>query len=159
MAGLALLLCLLACANNFEPANSEQGSSSVSQNSNLSASSSSADLLGIAVTPDEKFATLFANQNKGAQVLAQAHVTRLLADDEVGDRHQQFIVALASGQTLKVAHNIDLAQRVPVAVGDEVYLYGEYAYNAEGGVIHWTHQDPDGSHVSGWIWHQGARYQ
>jgi len=170
-----LLLCLglvvsllLSCTNSLEPVDSGQSSSPpeissssssvLSTNSSVGVSSSSADLLGIAVTPDSEFASLFANQSSAVQVLAHAQVTRLLADDNVGDRHQQFIVALASGQTLKVAHNIDLANRAPVALGDEVYLYGEYAYNDQGGVVHWTHKDPDGSHVAGWILHRSIRY-
>lgn len=165
--GIAIAL-LLSCSNSLEPVDSEHRSSPLEVSSSSSSllptyssvgeSSSSADLLGIAVTPDSEFATLFANQSSAVQVLAHAQVTRLLADDVVGDRHQQFIVALASGQTLKVAHNIDLANRAPIAVGDEVFLYGEYAYNDQGGVVHWTHKDPDGSHVAGWILHRSMRY-
>ncbi len=67
---------------------------------------------------------------------------------------------LASGQTLLVAHNIDLAPRIPaLAVGDTVAFYGVYEWNAEGGVIHWTHRDPDGVHEAGWLQHEGAVYQ
>lgn len=85
-------------------------------------------------------------------MLIRAKIIKLLSDDTVGDRHQRFIVELESGQTLLVAHNIDIAPRVEgLAVGDDVAIYGVYEWNDEGGVIHWTHVDPDGNHPEGWI--------
>ena len=46
------------------------------------------------------------------EVEGRGHVVRVLADDRQGARHQRFIVRLASGQTLLIAHNIDVAPRV-----------------------------------------------
>ena len=87
-------------------------------------------------------------------------VIRVLSDDNDGGRHQRFILQLASGQTLLVAHNIDIAPRVPaLAVGDTIAFHGVYEWNDEGGVIHWTHRDPDGLHEAGWLQHVGATYQ
>ena len=87
-------------------------------------------------------------------------VSRLLADDEKGSRHQRFIVTLGSGQTLLIAHNIDLAPRLDaLKVGDEVAFSGVYEWNAQGGVVHWTHLDPTGRHPGGWIRHRGVAYQ
>ncbi len=34
-----------------------------------------------------------------------------------------------------------------------------FDWNEKGGVLHWTHRDPNGSHVAGWLQHQGQRYQ
>jgi len=94
----------------------------------------------------------FEKRQSDVQVQASGAVERILSDDEDGSRHQRFIVRLATGQTVLVAHNIDLAPRVaPLAVGDRVELFGEYEWNAQGGVIHWTHRDPAGRHVSGWV--------
>jgi ABC-type glycerol-3-phosphate transport system substrate-binding protein len=87
-------------------------------------------------------------------------VTRILADDNEGGRHQRFIVRLASGQTLLIAHNIDVAPRVEdLREGDTISFRGVYEWNEEGGTVHWTHQDPGGTHPSGWIRHAGHTYQ
>jgi hypothetical protein len=109
---------------------------------------------------ETEIAALFQQQKSDVQVELEATVTRLLEDDNHGSRHQRFIVEMADGHTLLVAHNIDLAPRInDLAVGDEVGLYGEYEWNAKGGVIHWTHHDPDNRHPHGWVRHQGQLYQ
>jgi hypothetical protein len=102
----------------------------------------------------------FASEQSNLQVQVAAPVSRILPDDNQGSRHQRFILTLANGQTILVAHNIDLAPRVSgIAVGDSVTVAGEYEWNAKGGVIHWTHHDPSGSHLGGWIELKGNRYQ
>ena len=94
------------------------------------------------------------------QVRGSGTVIRLLSDDLEGSRHQRFIVRLDSGDTLLIAHNIDLAPRVAnLEKGQRVSFYGEYEWNERGGVIHWTHHDPRGQHVGGWIEYKGRRYQ
>ncbi len=58
-----------------------------------------------------------------------------------------------------MAHNVDLAPRLPLAAGDALSARGEYEWNPEGGVLHWTHRDPEGARPGGWIEHAGRRYQ
>ncbi len=83
-----------------------------------------------------------------------------MSDDNDGSRHQRFILRLGSGQSLLIAHNIDIAPRVAtLRTGDTVSFYGEYEWNDKGGVIHWTHRDPQGQHAAGWLEHNGQRYQ
>ncbi len=102
----------------------------------------------------------FQQRSSDLQVSASGIVDRVLADDLDGDRHQRFVLSLAGGQTVLVAHNIDLAPRISnLAVGDRVEFYGEYEWNAQGGVIHWTHHDPGGRHPDGWLRHNGRVYQ
>ena len=102
---------------------------------------------------------LFQTQASGVQIAGHGVVTQLLSDDNEGDRHQRFILKLSSGQTLLIAHNIDIAPRLDgLAVGDQVAFFGEYTYNAQGGTIHWTHHDPQGSHVAGWLEWNGQRF-
>lgn len=103
--------------------------------------------------PDEQW-------RSGQQVSGSGTVSRVLSDDNDGSRHQRFILRLSSGQTVLIAHNIDLAPRVSsVREGDTVSFYGEYEPNTQGGVIHWTHKDPQGRHADGWLEHAGRRYQ
>jgi hypothetical protein len=104
--------------------------------------------------------TALADRRSDVQVQGSGHVTKILPDDTSGSRHQRFIVRLASGRTVLVAHNIDLANRVAaVKPGDVIEFNGEYEWNERGGIIHWTHRDPRRSHVDGWIKHAGRTYQ
>jgi hypothetical protein len=96
----------------------------------------------------------------GQQVQGSGMVLRVLADDNEGSRHQRFILELNSGRTVLVAHNIDLAPRISsLSTGDIVEFHGEFEPSEQGGVIHWTHHDPQGRHVGGWLQHKGQRYQ
>ena len=102
----------------------------------------------------------FNEQRSGVQVAGEGVVSKLLPDDNDGSRHQRFILMLSSGQTLLVAHNIDLAPRIAsLREGDSVSFNGVYEWNAKGGVIHWTHLDPGGGHEAGWLKHAGQTYQ
>ncbi|WP_371185563.1 DUF3465 domain-containing protein [Thalassotalea maritima] len=102
----------------------------------------------------------FETQQSDIQVQGSGIVIKVLADDNDGSRHQRFILRLPSGQTVLVAHNIDLAPRIDtLAKGDTVEFFGEYEWNNKGGVIHWTHHDPKGRHIGGWLKHNGKTYQ
>jgi hypothetical protein len=109
---------------------------------------------------DQILTDAFANHRSNIQVQGSGIVKSVLADDHDGSRHQRFIVQLGSGQTLLIAHNITLSGRVDsLKVGDRVAFNGEYEWNPQGGMIHWTHHDPVGRHLSGWIRHNGRTYQ
>lgn len=109
---------------------------------------------------DQVFADAYKNSTSDIQLEGSGTVAVVLADDLQGSRHQRFIVELASGQTIMIAHNIDLAPKITsLAKGDNVSFYGEYEWNERGGVLHWTHTDPRGSHPDGWIKHEGRVYQ
>ena len=112
------------------------------------------------VTDDNAIGRAFASGISDIQVEGEGTVIRVLPDDVNGSRHQRFIVELASGQTLLITHNIDIAPRInALEVGDSVRFNGEYVWNAKGGVIHWTHHDPRGRHVAGWVQHNGKTYK
>ncbi len=109
---------------------------------------------------DNGLATAIARRQSKVPVQGEGIVTRVLSDDNAGIRHQRFIVRLGSGDTLLIAHNIDLAKRIEgLSTGDRVAFHGEYEWNPEGGVVHWTHRDPQGRHAAGWIEHKGQTYQ
>ena len=92
-------------------------------------------------------------------VETEATVYRILPDDNHGSRHQRLLVHAPDGHSLLIAHNIDLAERVPVALGDALTIRGQFEWNDKGGVIHWTHHDPRGRHDGGWLRHKGATYR
>jgi len=109
---------------------------------------------------DQILVSAYDNQQSNIQVQGVGNVIRVLPEDNDGSRHQKFIIQLDSGHTLLVAHNIDLAERVePLETGDLIEFNGEYEWNSKGGVIHWTHHDPQGSHVTGWLKHNGQTYK
>ena len=54
----------------------------------------------------------FNERISGVQAEGEGTVIKVLSDDNEGSRHQRFILKLHSGQTLLVAHNIDLAPRL-----------------------------------------------
>ena len=111
------------------------------------------------LTPLTVFAEAFRNKQSSIQVLQEGIIIAVLADDLEGDRHQRMIVRLGNDQTLLIAHNIDLAPRVPnPSVGTLLRFFGEYEWNDQGGVVHWTHRDPDSVHVAGWLEYEGKRY-
>ncbi|MDO9509627.1 MAG: DUF3465 domain-containing protein [Thermovirgaceae bacterium] len=108
---------------------------------------------------DDPIARLFSDRRSGVQVQGSGIVIKILPDDNDGSRHQRFIIRLATGQTLLVAHNIDQAVRIEtLETGDSLGFSGEYEWNPEGGVIHWTHRDSAGRHLPGWIIHKGKKY-
>ena len=102
----------------------------------------------------------FHNHQSNVEVTADGTVVRLLADRTSSTgTHEQFIIKLSSGDlTIEVEHNISIAKRVPVQEGDHVIIHGEYVWNAQGGLIHFTHHDPQGTHEVGYILDGGTTY-
>lgn len=102
----------------------------------------------------------FADKLTDLQIQGRGVVKKVLPDDRKGLQHQKFILQTSPGQTVLVAHNIDIAHRLPgLKKGDPVSFYGEYEWTAKGGVLHWTHHDPSGRHADGWLRYNGKIYQ
>ena len=118
---------------------------------------------GAVTTPDSRagaeITNAFQNRLSGIRVEATGVVERLLSDDRQGSQHQRFIVRLEDGHTVLISHNIDLAPRLPVNEGDSVHFRGQFEWNPRGGVVHWTHHDPQGQRQGGFIRHRGQRYE
>ena len=137
----AVVLCVLlwaGCGSAFQP--SEQNR--------------------VAAGDDAEIGRAFKNRTSGVEVTGEGAVIRILDDDFVGSRHQRFIVRLASGQTILIVHNIDIAPRVEgLEEGDRVGFHGEYVWNEKGGMVHWTHHDPERRHEAGWLRHNRRTYQ
>ncbi|PCI70335.1 MAG: hypothetical protein COB26_04450 [Piscirickettsiaceae bacterium] len=102
----------------------------------------------------------YNNQQSNKIIIASGSILRLLRDDNEGRRHQKFIVRISPELSILIAHNIDLAPRInSLKEGDHIEFKGEYEWNSKGGVVHWTHHDPQGSHPGGWVKHRGKMYQ
>ncbi|WP_076411725.1 DUF3465 domain-containing protein [Shewanella sp. UCD-KL12] len=109
---------------------------------------------------DSVLTQAYESNRSDIQVKGSGTVIRLLPDDTQGSKHQKFILRLQSKQTILVSHNIDLAPRISsLNIGDTVQFYGEYEWNKKGGLVHWTHKDPNGRHAHGWLKHNGRLYQ
>jgi len=120
----------------------------------------SGQVTGTESAGDAELARALETRARGVQIQGEGIVTKILPDDNEGSRHQRFIVKLQSGQTLLIAHNIDIASKVgSLRVGDAVTFKGEYVWNSKGGVLHWTHRDPGGRHAAGWLKHGNDTYQ
>ncbi|BDD87478.1 DUF3465 domain-containing protein [Desulfofustis limnaeus] len=108
----------------------------------------------------EQLEQAYETKRSSLQIAGRGEVMKLLTDDLQGSRHQRFILQIPTGLTLLVSHNIDLAPRLDsLQVGDTIEFFGVYEYNDKGGVIHWTHHDPQGRHPDGWLKHRGRTYQ
>ena len=103
---------------------------------------------------------LFAERRSGIVVEGQGTVEKVLRDDLEGSRHQRFILGIGRSHTVLISHNIDLAPRVDgVRAGDRVEFRGQYEWNERGGVVHWTHRDPQRQRPGGWLRHEGRTYR
>lgn len=102
----------------------------------------------------------YRNRTSSLLVKETGTVSKILADDNKGSRHQRFIVRLQSGHTVLIAHNIDLAPRISnLREGDQITFAGQYEWNEQGGVVHWTHHDPARRHAGGYLLHNNVYYQ
>lgn len=96
--------------------------------------------------------------------IKDAKVVQLLRADNRGARHQRWLIQLSSGDAVTVVHNVDLADKVPVSVGDTVTVAGELTYNENKGkyhgdpLIHWTHADPLNKRMAGYVLLNGKKY-
>ena len=156
--GTALLLG--ACA---EPpgATTERGSESYSPPPYLTRRVPG-DVLPIpAGFPDEgvRIEDAMAHEMRDVWVIGTGTLERILRDDTKRPRHQRFVVRVFPGRTVLIAHNIDLAPRVPVKHGDTLTFRGRYEWNDQGGIVHWTHRDRRDKRAGGWIVWKGQNFR
>jgi hypothetical protein len=105
----------------------------------------------VAASADDSLAQAIASRAEDVPVTGRGEVVKLLPDDREGSPHQRILVRVGGG-TVLLAHNLDLAPRVsPLAEGDTLEFAGDFVWNDKGGVVHWTHPDPQGRHRAGWI--------
>ena len=111
------------------------------------------------ISGDQLIARAFKYKWENFKVQGEGRVVREWILNDVLPRHQEFIIRLASGQTLHVAHNLDRAPALPpLYMGDRIQFSGQYQYTPQGGLIHHTHKNPEGL-GGGWIRHKDHIYQ
>jgi hypothetical protein len=98
-------------------------------------------------------ATAFRDHRSHVWIEGAGTVTRLLRDDTKPPRHQRFVVQVENADfTVMIAHDIDVAPRVPFKTGDRIEFRGEYIWSEQGGIVHWTHHARgQGKDSGGWI--------
>lgn len=152
---MLLALLLVACNNESQP-------NGVSSELLATAEQTKEAVYTVSVSAnsEQRLSDAFKDKRSDLQIAGKGTVIKLLADDLKGSQHQRFIIKTNTGQTILVAHNIDLAPRInTLKVGDSIEFYGEYEWNKRGGVMHWTHKDPKQRHIDGWLRHAGLVYQ
>ena len=102
-------------------------------------------------------ATAFRQHSDSIWLTMAGKVRRILPDEYGQFQHQRFIVSCASGQTVLIVNDVSVGQRVPVQSGDTVAVRGQYVWNAEGGLIHFTHHSGGGGQ-GGWILFRNRLY-
>jgi hypothetical protein len=88
----------------------------------------------------------------------RARVARVLGEryGRSGE-HEGFIVQPDGGRALRVEDNVNITGPIPLQRGDVVTLLGQLECDDD--VIHWTHHDPRGRHISGYIEVNGKTYE
>lgn len=88
--------------------------------------------------------------------IPQARVVRVLGEREGRSGMHEGFVIRAGGQTFRVEDNVSIARTIPLRTGETISLLGQLECDDD--VIHWTHHDPSGRHVSGYIKAGGTLY-
>jgi hypothetical protein len=150
----------LGCSINSNESSISSGGNQTTTNNHDSLVTPHDTTLDSQLTPISAIETAYTNHDSDISITVKGSLTRILSDDTIGDKHQRFIISLSNGQTLLIAHNIDIGSRVAgIAIGSTIYAHGDYIWNDQGGLVHWTHRDPLGKHENGWIVFNNEKYE
>jgi hypothetical protein len=95
------------------------------------------------------------------EVIAQGTIVAMLGESEGrSGEHEGFLLKLRKqcDMLLRIEVNTDITGPIPLHPGETAIVKGQYETDATGGVIHWTHHDPEGRHVGGYIVVGGKTY-
>lgn len=102
---------------------------------------------------------IFESGQTGVWVKGHGTVSQVLSDNSVGGQpRQRFMVQIEDSLRVQVRHQVVNSPRVPAERGDVIAFQGRYEWNASGGLISLTHQDPAQPGGGGWVSHRGTRY-
>ena len=104
-------------------------------------------------------AKAFYEQRTGMMVEVSGQVVRVLDAERSDSGFQWFQMRTPNGQHFLVGHSNGISGSIPLRSREDVTVRGEYEPNDLGGVLHWTHHDPNGDHPGGWIEVDGKLYR
>jgi hypothetical protein len=84
--------------------------------------------------------------------------TKILNDDTSGLSHQKWQARLSNGSIVTIVYNSDMGARVPIQVGENFSVGGQFIWTGSYGLIHWVHEDPQGRRPDGYIYLNGVIY-
>jgi hypothetical protein len=118
---------------------------------------------GVTEKPDNAHVcALYASGTSDAEVVAQGTVLGVLGTHNgPSGEHEGFLLKLTQqcDLMLRVETNVDITGPVPLRAGETVTVKGQFEDDPGGGVIHWTHRDPSGRHVAGYVLAGGKYYE
>ena len=128
-------------------------------NRRLAALLALAFLVGCGGTPKPNNAGFVRDvqRHHAAEVTVVGNVASVLPDGNGPDGpHERFDLRVGS-VLVEIDHNLTLAPRAPVHVGETVEVHGQFEPDPGHPVIHYTHH-ATGSHEGGWIKAGGKTY-
>ncbi|HUA08549.1 MAG TPA: DUF3465 domain-containing protein [Candidatus Acidoferrales bacterium] len=113
--------------------------------------------------PDNaRICAAYGSGQSGVEVIGSGTVLALLGTSNGrSGEHEGFLLKL-TGQcdlALRIETNVDITGPVPLQPGETVVVKGQFEDDADGGVIHWTHHDPSGRHITGYVEAGGKFYE
>lgn len=102
-------------------------------------------------------ASMFRKHRSGAWLTISGNVIRLLGDSNGRFKHQRFILGCSDGLTLLIVNDVSIGQRVPLVRSHKLAVRGQYEWDRQGGLVHFTHHADNGA--AGWILYGGQVYQ
>ncbi|MEM1081629.1 MAG: DUF3465 domain-containing protein [Pseudomonadota bacterium] len=107
---------------------------------------------------NDRLIETFTEGRTGIWVSGSAPVTQILGDENIAGNFQRFVVRLNDEIQVTIRHSLNDSDRIPVERGDEVSFQGLYDWDARGGFVSRTHNDPAEPGGGGWVEHDGTRY-
>jgi hypothetical protein len=103
-------------------------------------------------------ADMFKRHQSAQWVTLSGVIQRRLNDTYGRFQHQRFILGCAKGLHVLVVNDVSVGQRVPIVARSRITVRGQYVWDSQGGLVHFTHH-ADGGETSGWILFGSHIYQ
>jgi hypothetical protein len=106
------------------------------------------------------FTRAWQQRLSGVQLSMEGKISRVFSAGETDAGQQKFVLQLAQGQSVTVIHDATLGAAIEgLAVGETIEVSGEYHWTADGGIMRWTHRNPEDNRQAGWVNYKGRLYR